>query len=50
MQLVEAGSLDLDAPVKQYLEELPVSWEGITVRQILTHTSGLPEIIDNNAD
>ncbi len=48
MQLVEAGKLDLDASVTQYLEGLPASWEAITVRQILTHTSGLPEIIDNN--
>ncbi len=48
MQLVEAGKLDLDASVTQYLEELPPSWKEITVRQILTHTSGLPEIIDDN--
>ncbi|MND93850.1 putative penicillin-binding protein PbpX [compost metagenome] len=48
MQLVEAGKLDLDASVTQYLERLPASWEAITVRQVLTHTSGLPEIIDDN--
>ena len=48
MQLVEAGKLDLDASVTQYLEGLPASWEAITVRQVLTHTSGLPEIIDDN--
>lgn len=48
MQLVEAGKLDLDASVTQYLEGLPASWKEITVRQVLTHTSGLPEIIDDN--
>ncbi|WP_292083421.1 MULTISPECIES: serine hydrolase [unclassified Brevundimonas] len=48
MQLVEAGKLDLDASVTQYLEGLPASWEAITVRHVLTHTSGLPEIIDDN--
>ena len=48
MQLVEAGKLDLDASVTQYLEGLPASWEAITVRQVLTHSSGLPEIIDDN--
>jgi CubicO group peptidase (beta-lactamase class C family) len=48
MQLVEAGKLDLDAPLTTYLEALPPSWSGITVRQILTHTSGLPEISDDN--
>lgn len=48
MQLVEAGKLDLDAPLTTYLQGLPSSWSGITVRQVLTHTSGLPEIIDDN--
>lgn len=48
MQLVEAGKLDLDAPLKTYLEALPETWSGITVRQILTHTSGLAEISDDN--
>ncbi|WAC60764.1 serine hydrolase domain-containing protein [Brevundimonas sp. SL130] len=48
MQLVEAGKLDLDESVTHYLEGLPPSWDAITVRQILTHTSGLPEIIDDN--
>ncbi|MFK4058431.1 serine hydrolase domain-containing protein [Brevundimonas sp. NPDC046655] len=48
MQLVEAGKLDLDASVTQYLEGLPASWKEITFRQVLTHTSGLPEIIDDN--
>lgn len=48
MQLVEAGKLDLDAPIKTYLETLPETWSGITARQLLTHTSGLPEIADDN--
>ena len=48
MQLVEAGQLDLDAPLTTYLEGLPASWRGITVRQTLTHMSGLPEIVDDN--
>ncbi|WEJ98907.1 MAG: serine hydrolase [Candidatus Sphingomonas phytovorans] len=48
MQLVEAGKLDLDAPIRTYLEALPESWSGITVRQLLSHMSGLPEISDDN--
>ncbi|MBX9616121.1 MAG: beta-lactamase family protein [Caulobacteraceae bacterium] len=48
MQLVEAGKLDLDAPVTRYLDGLPSAWGAITARHILTHTSGLPEIIDDN--
>lgn len=48
MQLVEAGKLDLDAPIAVYLKDLPVLWRGITVRQVMTHISGLPEIVDDN--
>lgn len=48
MQLVESGKIDLDNSIATYLKELPESWRDITVRQILTHTSGLPEIVDDN--
>ncbi|EXG80542.1 serine hydrolase domain-containing protein [Cryptosporangium arvum] len=40
MQLVESGRVDLDAPVRTYLPEFPA---GISVRQLLTHTSGLAQ-------
>ena len=42
LQLREAGKVDLDAPVSRYLDGLPLAWSAITVRQLLTHTSGLP--------
>ncbi|OWQ85290.1 hypothetical protein CDN99_22380 [Roseateles aquatilis] len=48
MQLVEAGKLDLDRPAVTYVDSLPESWKEVTVRQLLTHTSGLPEIVDDN--
>ncbi|TDB28392.1 class A beta-lactamase-related serine hydrolase [Stenotrophomonas sp. ATCM1_4] len=48
MQLVEAGRVDLDAPVSLYLESLPAAWQSIRVRQLLGHTSGLPDIVDQN--
>ncbi|MEN5209849.1 serine hydrolase domain-containing protein [Stenotrophomonas terrae] len=48
MQLVEAGQVDLDAPIATYLQQLPVAWQGIRVRQLLAHTSGLPDIVDGN--
>jgi CubicO group peptidase (beta-lactamase class C family) len=43
MQLVESGRVSLDAPVQRYLPR----WNGpdkerVTVRQLLTHSSGLP--------
>jgi len=49
MQLVEAGRLDLAAPVGRYLPELPAAWHPVTVRQLLTHTSGLPDIMPEDA-
>lgn len=47
LQLVDEGAVELDAPVEQYLPGV-VRGEGIdptriTVRQLLQHTSGLPE-------
>ncbi|MFC6704166.1 serine hydrolase domain-containing protein [Flexivirga alba] len=42
MQQVEAGLLDLEAPVDGYLPDFAEGGKGgITVRQLLTHTSGL---------
>jgi len=46
MQLAEAGKVDLDAPVSTYLADLPEAWRGVRVRQLLAHTSGLPDILD----
>lgn len=46
MQLVEAGRIELDAPVQRYLPEFqladPVASRQITVRHLLLHTSGIP--------
>jgi CubicO group peptidase (beta-lactamase class C family) len=46
MQLVEAGKIELDAPVQRYLPWFRVADEvasaQITVRHLLYHTSGLP--------
>lgn len=41
MLLVERGLLSLDDPLAKYFPEIP--YEKINVRQMLTHTSGLPE-------
>jgi CubicO group peptidase (beta-lactamase class C family) len=44
MVLVQNGKLDLNAPASQYIKELPRKWHDITVKQFMTHTSGIPEI------
>ena len=43
MQLVDAGSVVPDASVGSYVQGLPNSWAAISVRRLLTHTSGLPD-------
>ncbi len=46
MQLVEAGKLRVDDPLSRYLPDLPSTWQAVTLQQVLTNTSGLPNIID----
>ncbi|HEU4525533.1 MAG TPA: serine hydrolase domain-containing protein [Gemmatimonadales bacterium] len=41
--LAREGRLGLDDPIRKYLPEAPSSWSGITVRHLLTHTSGIPD-------
>jgi CubicO group peptidase (beta-lactamase class C family) len=45
MQLVDSGDVDLDQPVRRYLPDFsladPTGTEQITVRQLLTHSSGI---------
>jgi CubicO group peptidase (beta-lactamase class C family) len=43
MLLVEEGRLGLDDPIHEHLADLPSEWLGVTVRQLLTHTSGIPD-------
>lgn len=42
MLLVQDGKLDIDKPVKTYIPYAPPRWDRITLRHLLTHTSGLP--------
>ena len=42
LMLAEEGKVDLDAPIKTYWPGSPPSWDKITVRHLLHHTSGIP--------
>ncbi|HTA29139.1 MAG TPA: serine hydrolase, partial [Candidatus Cybelea sp.] len=42
MLLVQRGKVSLDAPVSTYIPEYSGDKEKITVRELMTHTSGLP--------
>ena len=54
MQLVEAGRVELDAPVQRYVSWFRVADEAasarITIAQLLHHTSGLPSVPITNDD
>ncbi|WP_081675013.1 serine hydrolase [Daejeonella oryzae] len=50
MQLVEAGKLNLSLPVSTYLDDLPEVWRSVTIQQLLSHTSGIPDIVDEETD
>ncbi len=41
MRLVEAGRIALDDPIEKYLPDYPVAGRRITIRHLLTHTSGI---------
>ncbi len=41
MILVEEAKLSLDDKISKYFREAPESWKNITVRHLLTHTSGM---------
>ncbi|MDQ3175457.1 MAG: beta-lactamase family protein [Acidobacteriota bacterium] len=41
MRLAEEGKLILDDPVSKYLAGTPDTWQKITVRNLLSHTSGV---------
>ncbi len=41
-RLVEQGKLSLDDPLSKHLDAVPDTWGAVTLRQLATHTSGLP--------
>ena len=43
MLLVEDGKIALPDPIGKFLPGTPAAWQEITVRHLLTHTSGIPD-------
>lgn len=53
MQLVERGKMNLDEPVVTYLPYFKLAdqrYKDITIRQMLNHTSGMPDVRDYEWD
>ena len=46
MRLVEAGRINLDDSISDYVSGLPTDWRRVSVRQLLNHTSGIPSMTD----
>jgi CubicO group peptidase (beta-lactamase class C family) len=45
MLLVEDGKVRLDDPIGAYIRDAPASWAAIRLRHLLSHTSGLPDVV-----
>jgi CubicO group peptidase (beta-lactamase class C family) len=45
--LQERGRLNVHDPMSRYLSGLPAAWQAITIHQLLTHTSGIPDYTSN---
>lgn len=43
MVLHQQGIIDLNASIREYLPDTPLSWSGITVHHLLSHTAGLAD-------
>jgi CubicO group peptidase (beta-lactamase class C family) len=43
MMLLQEKKLGLDDPIHQFLPGLPSEWLGVTIRHLMTHTSGIPD-------
>jgi CubicO group peptidase (beta-lactamase class C family) len=50
MLMVEEGRLSLSDPITRFFPDAPTAWAGITVRHLLTHTSGIPDYTTDTLD
>lgn len=45
VQLAERGLIDLNDSIGEHLLNLPKAWHPLTIKQLMAHTSGLPDIL-----
>lgn len=46
--LIEQGEFSADTRIKDVLDELPKAWGKIRIKHLLSHSSGLPDMVGNN--
>ena len=44
-QLIEKEKLSLEDNISKYLDTLPKEWQEVKIKNLLTHSSGLPDIV-----
>lgn len=44
-QLIEQGKIALEDPVSKYFDNLPEAWKEVKIKHLLTHSSGIPDIV-----
>ena len=49
MQLKEEGKLRLDDSLSHFIQNIPEDWASITVKDLLTHSSGIPDYTENQS-
>ena len=50
LALVEDGKLRLDESIRTFLPDAPDTWQPITIRHLLSHTSGVPDYTGDKMD
>ena len=50
MLMVEDGKLQLGDPIAKFFDGAPREWQAITVGQLLSHTSGLPDSVADDIE
>jgi len=46
MLLQDQGKLSATDPVRKFFPEFPAEWQGVTIRHLLTHSSGIPDFTE----
>jgi CubicO group peptidase (beta-lactamase class C family) len=47
LRLVDRQRVTLDDAIGRYVDDLPKPWEPVTIRQLMNHTSGIPDVQDD---
>ncbi|MCY0978575.1 serine hydrolase [Chryseobacterium wangxinyae] len=45
-QLIEQGKLSLEDDISKYVDNLPKDWQNVKLKNLLTHSSGIPNFIE----